>query len=147
MPLHSWMEVDEEEEHHECQLQDVHQKRYYQPALSHCQAPVATYAHVVVPDVRREVAPQTQSEMGTNVLLLHLEAAGQLVPPTASFLQDSLAIIVMEGLLDQIELMKRQRISALEQINFVAKRKLPLYKGVSREPKQAKLQQPQPVEV
>ncbi|KAG6877591.1 hypothetical protein C0993_005809 [Termitomyces sp. T159_Od127] len=49
---------------------------------------------------------------------------GQPVPPTALFLQDNLAVMVMEGLLDQIELMRRQHISALEQIDHAAKCKL-----------------------
>ncbi|KAG6886679.1 hypothetical protein C0992_002841 [Termitomyces sp. T32_za158] len=67
--------------------------------------------------------------MGTDVLLQHSEAAEQLVPSTALFMQNSLAIIVMEGLLDQIKLMKRQHVSALEQIDRAAKRKLPLPEG------------------
>ncbi|KAG6881147.1 hypothetical protein C0992_001718, partial [Termitomyces sp. T32_za158] len=67
--------------------------------------------------------------MGTEVLLQRLEAAGQPVPPTASFLQDNLAIMVMEGLLNQIELMRRQRVSALEQIDCAAKRKLSSLEG------------------
>ncbi|KAG6882336.1 hypothetical protein C0995_014972 [Termitomyces sp. Mi166 len=50
------------------------------------------------------------------VLLQRLEWAGQPVPATAAFLRDDLAVMVVEGLLDQIELMKRQRMSALEQI-------------------------------
>ncbi|KAG6878364.1 hypothetical protein C0992_008220 [Termitomyces sp. T32_za158] len=69
--------------------------------------------------------------MGTDVLLQRLEAAGQPVPPTASFLQDNLAIMVMEGLLDQIKLMRRQRISVLEQINRAAKHKLSSLEGLS----------------
>ncbi|KAG6895974.1 hypothetical protein C0992_011170 [Termitomyces sp. T32_za158] len=44
---------------------------------------------------------------------------------TVSFLQNNLAIMVMEGLLDQIELMKKQCVSALEQIDCTAKCKLP----------------------
>ncbi|KAG6887583.1 hypothetical protein C0992_011684 [Termitomyces sp. T32_za158] len=93
MALHSWMEVDQEEERYKRQLKEVHHERYYQPVLSHCQAPVPTYARAVVPVMRREVAPQAQSKMGTDVLLQRLEAAGQPVPPTTLFLQDSLAII------------------------------------------------------
>ncbi|KAG6883827.1 hypothetical protein C0992_007673 [Termitomyces sp. T32_za158] len=97
-----------------------------------------TYAHAVVPATRREHVPQAQSEMGIEVLLQWLEAAGQPVPPTASFLQDNLAVIVMEGLLDQIELMQRQCIAALEQIDRAAKHKLPTYEGLSRKLKQVK---------
>ncbi|KAG6878159.1 hypothetical protein C0992_008536 [Termitomyces sp. T32_za158] len=69
--------------------------------------------------------------MGTAVLLQHLEAAGQPVPPTALFFQDNLAIMVMEGLLNQIKLMRKQCISALEQIDRAAKHKLSSPKGVS----------------
>ncbi|KAG6898465.1 hypothetical protein C0993_006636 [Termitomyces sp. T159_Od127] len=85
--------------------------------------------------------------MRTEVLLGRLEAAGQPVPVTAEFLQDDLAVMVMEGLLDQIELMRRQHITALEQINCAAKRKLPVHKGSSVEPKWAKPQPPRPIEV
>ncbi|KAG6881084.1 hypothetical protein C0993_002914, partial [Termitomyces sp. T159_Od127] len=72
----------------------------------------------------REVAPQVQYEKGTEVLLQRLEAAGQPVLPTALFLQDNLAVMVMEGLLDQIELMQKQHVFALEQIDHAAKCKL-----------------------
>ncbi|KAG6865353.1 hypothetical protein C0993_008148, partial [Termitomyces sp. T159_Od127] len=72
----------------------------------------------------REVAPQAQYEMGTEVLLQCLEAVGQPVPSTALFLQNNLAVMVMEGLLDQIELMQKQHISALEQIDHATKCKL-----------------------
>ncbi|KAG6894975.1 hypothetical protein C0992_003707 [Termitomyces sp. T32_za158] len=64
-------------------------------------------------------------------LLQWLEAAKQLVPPTASFLQDDFAVMVMEGLLNQIELMRRQHIAMLEQIECTAKRKLSPQEGVS----------------
>ncbi|KAG6892599.1 hypothetical protein C0992_013261, partial [Termitomyces sp. T32_za158] len=84
--------------------------------------------------------------MGTEVLLQRLEAAGQPVPLTASFLQDNLAIMVMEGLLDQIELMRRQRVSVLEQIDHAAKRKLSSPEGVSSEIKRARPQPAWPVE-
>ncbi|KAG6885318.1 hypothetical protein C0992_005211 [Termitomyces sp. T32_za158] len=140
-PLHAQMEVDQEEERHEHQLQEVRHKRYYQPRPSRRHAPAQTYARTVAPVVRREVAPQAQSKMGTDVLLQRLEAAGQPVPPTALFLQDNLAIMVMEGLLDQIKLMRRQRVSALEQIDRAVKRKLSSPEGVSGEIKRAR---PQP---
>ncbi|KAG6892269.1 hypothetical protein C0993_004268, partial [Termitomyces sp. T159_Od127] len=55
--------------------------------------------------------------------------------------------MVMEGLLDQIELMRRQRVTALEQIDCAAKRKLPVHEGSSVEPKRAKPQPPQLMEV
>ncbi|KAG6874436.1 hypothetical protein C0993_000580 [Termitomyces sp. T159_Od127] len=85
--------------------------------------------------------------MGTEVLLGRLEAAGQPVPATAEFLQDDLAVMVIEGLLDQIELMRRQRVTTLEQIDHAAKRKLPIHEGSSVEPKRAKPQPPRPMEV
>ncbi|KAG6863765.1 hypothetical protein C0993_010413 [Termitomyces sp. T159_Od127] len=85
--------------------------------------------------------------MGMEVLLGCLEVAGQPVPVTAEFLQDDLAVMVMEGLLDQIELMRRQRVTALEQIDRAAKHKLPVNEGSSVEPKRAKPQPPQPTEV
>ncbi|KAG6895780.1 hypothetical protein C0992_012638 [Termitomyces sp. T32_za158] len=144
--LHAQMEVDQEEERYEHQFQEVCHERYYQLGLSHCQALAQTYARAVAPDARREVAPQAQPEMGTEVLMQRLEAAGQPVPPTASFLQDNLAVMVMEGLLNQIELMRRQRVSALEQIDCAAKCKLSSLKGVSGEIKRARPQPAWPVE-
>ncbi|KAG6875935.1 hypothetical protein C0992_001675 [Termitomyces sp. T32_za158] len=136
-PLYVCMKVDQEEERHEHQFQKVHHKHYYQLGLSHCQALAPTYAHTVVPVVRREVAPQAHSKMGTEVLLQHLEAAEQPVPLTALFLQDNFAIMVIEELLNQIELMRRQHVSALKQINCAAKRKLSSLEGVSGEIKRA----------
>ncbi|KAG6895390.1 hypothetical protein C0993_009618 [Termitomyces sp. T159_Od127] len=55
--------------------------------------------------------------------------------------------MVMEGLLDQIKLMRRQHITTLEQIDHAAKRKLSIHEGSSVEPKQAKPQPPRPMEV
>ncbi|KAG6859674.1 hypothetical protein C0995_005846 [Termitomyces sp. Mi166 len=72
------------------------------------------------------------------VLLQRLEWAGQPVPAMVAFLQDDLAIMVVEGLLDQIELMKRQCMSMLEQIEHVGKRKAPTFKEPMVEPKQAR---------
>ncbi|KAG6876765.1 hypothetical protein C0992_011868 [Termitomyces sp. T32_za158] len=48
--------------------------------------------------------------------------------------------MVMEGLLNQIELMRRQRISVLEQIDHAAKRKLSSPEGVSGKTKRAQPQ-------
>ncbi|KAG6870122.1 hypothetical protein C0995_015065 [Termitomyces sp. Mi166 len=78
-------------------------------------------------------------------LLQRLEWAGQPVPVMAAFLQDDLAIMVVEGLLDQIKLMRRQRVSALEQIEHVGKCKAPAFEEPMVEPKQARapLQRPQ----
>ncbi|KAG6892719.1 hypothetical protein C0995_002612, partial [Termitomyces sp. Mi166 len=65
---------------------------------------------------------------------------------TAAFLQDSLAIIVLEGLLNQIEMMKRQRITMLEHIECAGKCKAPAYKEPMVEPKQARAPARQPQE-
>ncbi|KAG6897528.1 hypothetical protein C0995_010355 [Termitomyces sp. Mi166 len=72
------------------------------------------------------------------VLLQRLEWAGQPVPATAAFLQDDLAVMVVEGLLDQIKLMRRQHISMLEQIECVGKCKAPAFKKPIVEPKWAR---------
>ncbi|KAG6894289.1 hypothetical protein C0995_014674, partial [Termitomyces sp. Mi166 len=79
------------------------------------------------------------------VLLQHLEQAGQPVPAMAAFLRDDLAIMVVEGLLNQIELMKRQHVSVLEQIERVGKCKAPMFEEPMMEPKWARapLQRPQ----
>ncbi|KAG6859393.1 hypothetical protein C0995_009034 [Termitomyces sp. Mi166 len=80
-------------------------------------------------------------------LLQHLEWAGQPVPATAAFLQDDLAVMVVEGLLDQIELMKRQRVSVLEQIEHVGKCKAPTFEEPMVEPKQARALSQRPQEL
>ncbi|KAG6859154.1 hypothetical protein C0995_011099 [Termitomyces sp. Mi166 len=72
------------------------------------------------------------------VLLQHLERAGQPVPATTAFLWDDLAVMVVEGLLNQIKLMRRQRVSTLEQIEHVGKRKAPAFKELMVEPKRAR---------
>ncbi|KAG6867261.1 hypothetical protein C0993_005139 [Termitomyces sp. T159_Od127] len=95
----------------------------------------------------REDASQAQYEMGTKVLLQHLEAAEQPVPPSALFLQDNLAVMVMEGLLNQIELMQKQHVLALEQIDRTTKCKLLSPEETVSKPKQAQQQLPQPVDV
>ncbi|KAG6882360.1 hypothetical protein C0995_014888 [Termitomyces sp. Mi166 len=76
---------------------------------------------------------------------LELELAGQPIPATAAFLQDDLAVMVVEGLLDQIELMGRQRITVLEQIECIGKCKAPTFEELMVEPKRARalLQHPQ----
>ncbi|KAG6876275.1 hypothetical protein C0993_004523 [Termitomyces sp. T159_Od127] len=142
MPLHSWMELNEEEEHYERQFVDVPHKCYYQSVLSLWQALTTTYAHAVVAAIMREVVPQAQYEMGTKVLLQHPEAAGQPVPPTVSFLQDNLAVMVMEGLLNQIKLMRRQHILVLEQIDCAAKHKLSSSEKTVGKPKQETVGKP-----
>ncbi|KAG6894033.1 hypothetical protein C0995_015252, partial [Termitomyces sp. Mi166 len=72
------------------------------------------------------------------VLLQRLEWAEQPVSATVAFLWDDLAIMVVEGLLDQIKLMRRQRVSTLEQIERVGKHKAPAFKEPMVEPKQAR---------
>ncbi|KAG6859153.1 hypothetical protein C0995_011119 [Termitomyces sp. Mi166 len=71
-------------------------------------------------------------------LLQRLEQAGQPVPATAAFLRDDLAVMVVEGLLNQIKLMRRQCISVLEQIERVGKCKAPMFEEPMVEPKQAR---------
>ncbi|KAG6880659.1 hypothetical protein C0995_005122, partial [Termitomyces sp. Mi166 len=83
-----------------------------------------------------EHAPYAQPV--NKALLQRLEQAGQPVPATAAFLQDSLAIVVLEGLLNQIEMMKRQRVVALEHIERAGKHKAPAYKEPMVEPKWAR---------
>ncbi|KAG6884356.1 hypothetical protein C0993_011869 [Termitomyces sp. T159_Od127] len=142
MPLHSQMEVDKEKGHPEHQFTDMCHECYYQLVPSLQQALVMTYVHIVAPAVMRKVAPQVQYEMGTEVLLQCLEAAGQPVPPTALFLQDNLAVIVMEGLLDYIELMQKQHVSVLKQIDHAVKHKLLSLEETIGKPKQATQQLP-----
>ncbi|KNZ71495.1 hypothetical protein J132_09530 [Termitomyces sp. J132] len=139
MPVHVRMDVDEEEE--------ARYEHAYYPGPSQLQGGGQSYARAVVQPLVETYAPQAQMRMGMEVLLGRLEAAGQPVPTTPEFLQDDLAVMVMEGLLNQIKLMRRQRITTLEQIDCTAKRKLPIHKGSSMEPKQAKPQPPQPMEV
>ncbi|KAG6892716.1 hypothetical protein C0995_002636, partial [Termitomyces sp. Mi166 len=80
-------------------------------------------------------------------LLQCLERAGQPVPATVEFLWDDLAIMVVEGLLDQIKLMRRQRISTLEQIEHVDKCKAPAFEELMVEPKQARAPSQHPQEL
>ncbi|KAG6859734.1 hypothetical protein C0995_004759 [Termitomyces sp. Mi166 len=81
------------------------------------------------------------------VLLQCLERAEQPVPATVAFLQDDLAMMVVEGLLDQIELMRRQRVTALEQIECVGKCKAPTFEELMVEPKQARALSQHPQEL
>ncbi|KAG6884161.1 hypothetical protein C0995_010801 [Termitomyces sp. Mi166 len=81
------------------------------------------------------------------VLLQRLEQAGQPVPAMAAFLQDDLAVMVVEGLLDQIELMRRQCMTALKQIEHVGKRKAPMFEELMVEPKRARAPSQRPQEL
>ncbi|KAG6868587.1 hypothetical protein C0995_004121 [Termitomyces sp. Mi166 len=65
----------------------------------------------------------------------------------AAFLQDDLAVMVVEGLLDQIKLMRRQRMTALEQIERVGKCKAPAFEKPIMEPKQARALSQRPQEL
>ncbi|KAG6859468.1 hypothetical protein C0995_008247, partial [Termitomyces sp. Mi166 len=93
---------------------------------------------------RQEHVPYVQPV--NKVLLQRLEQAGQPVPATAAFLQDSLAVVVIERLLDQIEIMKRHCITALEHIKHAGKRKALVYKEPVVEPKWARAPVRQPQE-
>ncbi|KAG6897138.1 hypothetical protein C0995_010799 [Termitomyces sp. Mi166 len=110
-----------------------------------CPQHMRSYASVVMQPMlpaRAEYAQYTHPV--DEALLQCLEQAGQPVPAMAAFLQDDLAVMVVEGLLDQIKLM-RQRVSVLEQIECVGKRKAPAFEEPIVEPKQARapLQRPQ----
>ncbi|KAG6859031.1 hypothetical protein C0995_012126 [Termitomyces sp. Mi166 len=80
-------------------------------------------------------------------LLQRLEQAGQPIPAMAAFLQDDLAMMVVEGLLDQIELLRRQCITMLEQIERIGKRKAPTFEEPMVEPKQARALSQRPQEL
>ncbi|KAG6858245.1 hypothetical protein C0995_001410, partial [Termitomyces sp. Mi166 len=98
-----------------------------------------SYASVVMQPMLPAQAEYAQyTHPVDEVLLQHLERAGQPVPATVAFLQDDLAVMVVEGLLDQIKLMKRQCISALEQIERIGKRKAPAFEELMVELKQAR---------
>ncbi|KAG6894528.1 hypothetical protein C0995_014109 [Termitomyces sp. Mi166 len=62
----------------------------------------------------------------------------------AAFLQDSLAIVVVEGLLNQIKMMRRQCVTVLEHIKHAGKRKAPVFEKPMVEPKQARAPSQQP---
>ncbi|KAG6880579.1 hypothetical protein C0995_005819 [Termitomyces sp. Mi166 len=55
--------------------------------------------------------------------------------------------MVVEGLLNQTELMRRQRISALEQIECIGKCKAPAFEKPMVEPKQARALSQRPQEL
>ncbi|KAG6859148.1 hypothetical protein C0995_011185 [Termitomyces sp. Mi166 len=80
-------------------------------------------------------------------LLQRLEWAGQPIPAMAAFLQDDLAVMVVKGLLDQIKLMRRQHVTALEQIECVGKHKAPMFEEPMVEPKQARALSQHPQEL
>ncbi|KAG6887360.1 hypothetical protein C0995_015801 [Termitomyces sp. Mi166 len=118
-----YREVDNEG-HYECLVQQhTYTSVVMQPALPPKPA-------------RQEHAPYVQPM--NEVLLQRLEQAGQPVPAMAAFLQNSLAVVVIEGLFNQIKIMKRQCIMVLEHIERAGKCKASAYKEPVMEPKQAR---------
>ncbi|KAG6871127.1 hypothetical protein C0995_007920, partial [Termitomyces sp. Mi166 len=117
--------------------------RYGRPIQQH------TYTSVVMQPAwpprlsRQEHVPYMQPV--NKALLQRLEQAGQPVPTMAAFLQDSLAIVVFEGLLNQIEMIKRQHVTMLEHIEHTGKCKAPAYEEMV-EPKRARASARQPQE-
>ncbi|KAG6893905.1 hypothetical protein C0995_015685 [Termitomyces sp. Mi166 len=98
-----------------------------------------SYASVVMQPMLPAQAEYVQYMHPVDEALLQcLEQAGQPVPATAAFLRDDLAIMVVKGLLNQIELIRRQCISTLEQIECVGKCKAPMFEELMVEPKQAR---------
>ncbi|KAG6859308.1 hypothetical protein C0995_009791 [Termitomyces sp. Mi166 len=81
------------------------------------------------------------------VLLQRLEWAEQPIPAMVAFLQDDLAVMVVEGLLNQIKLMRRQCITVLEQIERVGKHKAPAFEELMVEPKWARALSQRPQEL
>ncbi|KAG6898714.1 hypothetical protein C0995_008711 [Termitomyces sp. Mi166 len=118
--------------------------RYGCPIQQHTYASVVTQPAWPPQLARQKHVPYAQPV--NEALLQHLEQAGQPVPATAAFLQDSLAVIVLEGLLNQIEMMKRQRVIMLEHIECAGKCKAPAYKELMVEPKLARALARQPQE-
>ncbi|KAG6885866.1 hypothetical protein C0995_008963, partial [Termitomyces sp. Mi166 len=117
---------------------------YGRPIQQHTYASVVTQPALPPQLLRQEYAPYMQPV--NEALLQRLEQAGQPVPATAAFLQDSLAIVVIEGLLNQIEMMKRQHVTMLEHIEHAGKHKAPAYKELMVEPKRARAPVRQPQE-
>ncbi|KAG6885813.1 hypothetical protein C0995_009035 [Termitomyces sp. Mi166 len=116
---------------------------YEHPVQQHTYASVVMQPALPPRPARQEHVPYTQPV--NKALLQHLERAEQPVLATAAFLQDSLAVVVIEGLLDQIKMIKRQRVMALEHIEHAGKCKSPVYEEPVVEPKQARalVRQPQ----
>ncbi|KAG6897323.1 hypothetical protein C0995_010630 [Termitomyces sp. Mi166 len=107
-----------------------------------------SYASVVMQPMLLAQAEYAQyMHLVDEALLQHLEQAGQPVPAMVAFLWNDLAIMVVEGLLDQIELMRRQRVSALEQIECIGKCKAPMFEEPMVEPKQARAPSQHPQEL
>ncbi|KAG6899029.1 hypothetical protein C0995_007364 [Termitomyces sp. Mi166 len=107
-----------------------------------------SYASVVMQPMLLAQAEYAQYvHLVDEALLQCLEWAGQPVPATVAFLRDDLAIMVVEGLLDQIELMRRQHVSVLEQIECIGKCKAPAFEELMVEPKWARALSQHPQEL
>ncbi|KAG6858176.1 hypothetical protein C0995_002033, partial [Termitomyces sp. Mi166 len=118
--------------------------RYGHPIQQHTYMSVVTQPAWPPRPSRQEHVPYTQPV--NKVLLQRLKQAEQPVPATAAFLQDSLAVVILEGLLNQVKMMKRQRVTVLEHIEHAGKRKAPAYEEPMVEPKWARAPARQPQE-
>ncbi|KAG6859517.1 hypothetical protein C0995_007688, partial [Termitomyces sp. Mi166 len=104
-----------------------------------CPWQIRSYTSVVTQSVLSARADYAQYMHPVDeVLLQRLEQAGQPIPAMVAFLQDDLAMMVVEGLLDQIKLLRRQRVTALEQIECMGKCKAPMFEEPMVEPKRAR---------
>ncbi|KAG6898787.1 hypothetical protein C0993_004192 [Termitomyces sp. T159_Od127] len=115
-----------------------------EPRPAHALVAHQTYASIAAqpPPTRpvEEYAHPAQVNSITERLLAWLEAAGQPVLVATLFLQDDLAVVMIEGLLNQIKLMKKQHVLALEQIDCASKHKVGGWDEPTTEPKRARLQ-------
>ncbi|KAG6898460.1 hypothetical protein C0995_009621 [Termitomyces sp. Mi166 len=113
-----------------------------------CPQQMRSYASMVTQSVLPSRAEYVQyAHPVDEVLLQRLEWAGQPVPATVAFLQDDLAMMVVEGLLDQIKLMRRQHVTMLKQIECVGKHKPPAFEEPMVEPKWARAPSQRPQEL
>ncbi|KAG6870983.1 hypothetical protein C0995_009246 [Termitomyces sp. Mi166 len=107
-----------------------------------------SYASVVTQSVLPSRAEYAQYMHPVDeALLQRLKQTGQPVPAMVAFLQDDLAMMVVEGLLDQIKLMRKQRVIMLEQIECIGKCKAPTFEELMVEPKQARAPSQHPQEL
>ncbi|KAG6876870.1 hypothetical protein C0993_012424 [Termitomyces sp. T159_Od127] len=102
--------------------------------------PPTQRAYQPITEAVEEFVHSAQVTPMTKRLLRCLEAAGQPVLAAALFLQDNLAFVVIEELPNQIKLMKKQCVSALEQINCTSKHKVGGYKEPIIKVKRAQVQ-------
>ncbi|KAG6898888.1 hypothetical protein C0995_007878 [Termitomyces sp. Mi166 len=124
------------------QDESMDEERYERP--QHMRLYASTVMHPILPawaEYAQYAHPVDEA------LLQCLERAGQPVPAMVALLWDDLAVMVVEGLLNQIELMKRQRMSTLEQIEHVGKCKAPAFEELMVEPKWARAPSQRPQEL